>query len=52
MIALGAKGVNQRDIAPCGVYKWIRGRVIKGKALQYNYNSEDGQVWKFPEELT
>ena len=40
------------DTAPCGIYKWIRGRVIKGKALQYNYNSEDGQVWKFPEELT
>lgn len=29
-----------------------RGGVIKGKTLYYNFNSEDGQVWEFPEKLT
>lgn len=52
MLALSPKGVNQRDTAPCGIYKLSRGRVIKGKTLYYNFNSEDGQVWEFPEKLT
>ena len=52
MLALGPKGVKQRDTTPCGIYKLSRGSVIKGKILYYNYNSEDGQVWEFPEKLT